>query len=267
MDFCKKLDSLVENRIGLCIGLDPVIERMPDRIRESKEPLFAFNLEIIEHTSDYAAAFKPNLAFYEAHGADGWIQLEKTIRAVPDRCIVITDGKRSDIGSTAERYAYSLFTRLDSDAATVSPYLGSDSLEPFLRRSDKGVFILTLTSNPGGSDLQELECEGESLYLHVVKMAHRLNRLGNVGLVVGATKPEAWNGILELAENLPLLVPGIGAQGGDLEALKLALRDYSAPVLVNASRSIIYASTGDDFGLAAQEAARELNDRLRAGNN
>lgn len=263
MSFISKL-----NRIGiepgLCIGLDPVWDRLPEHIRTEPEPLLTFNREIIAYTSDIAAAYKPNLAFYEAFGADGWRQLEKTIKLIPDSCMVIADGKRGDIGSTAKAYAASIFDTLGSDAATVNPYLGGDAIEPFLERPDKGIFILALTSNPGGSDLQELICNGEPLFRHVIKLAVRLNRTGNVGLVIGATKPEHWQEILDLAVDLPLLVPGIGAQGGNLDALKSALLNYPAPVLVNASRSIIYASAGEDFGKAAREAAQALNEQLKA---
>lgn len=262
LNFNTRLESVVKEGIGLCVGLDPVMDKLPEHVRSSDEPLLTFNLEIIEYTYEYTAAYKPNLAFYEAHGPEGWRQLEKTIRAIPGECLVIADGKRGDIGSTAETYAVSLFETLNCDAATVNPYLGSDALEPFLQREDKGAFILTVTSNPGGADLQDLICDGEQLYRHVIRMARRLNKLSNVGLVVGATKPDLWHDLLELAEDLPLLIPGIGAQGGDLDALKTALKDYAAPALVNASRSIIYASAGVDFGHAAGDAAKRLRDQL-----
>ncbi len=262
MNFNTRLESVVNAGIGLCVGLDPVLEKLPEHIRSSDEPLYVFNLEIIENTHEYAAAYKPNLAFYEAHGPAGWRQLEKTIRAIPDECLVIADGKRGDIGSTAEAYAVSLFETLNFDAATVNPYLGSDALEPFLRREEKGAFILAVTSNPGGADLQDLICNGEQLFRHVIRMARRLNKLSNAGLVVGATKPDIWHDLLKLAENLPLLIPGIGAQGGDLDVLKAELKDYGAPALVNASRSIIYASSGIDFGQAAGEAAERLKGQL-----
>jgi len=155
-----------------------------------------------------------------------------------------------------------LFDRLDCDAATVNPYLGGDALEPFLERGDKGAYVLAVTSNPGGADLQELICNGEPLYKHVIKLVVKLNKLHNAGLVVGATKPGIWADLLELSDGLPLLVPGIGAQGGDLNALKTALRRNPAPVLVNASRSIIYASSGVDFSKVAREAAMNLNEQL-----
>jgi len=264
LTFSARLKAATGDGPGLCVGLDPLLERLPEKLRQSSEPLLSFNLEIIEATSEYASAYKPNLAFYELFGAAGWRQLEETIRAVPEGKVVIADGKRGDIGSTAKAYAAALFDGLGSDAATVNPYLGSDALDPFLQRQDKGAFILALTSNPGGSDLQQLISEGEPIYSHVIRLARGLNRLGNVGLVVGATRPEIWPEILPQAEDLPLLIPGVGAQGGGVAALKEALKSYPAPALVNASRSIIYASSGDDFKRAARDAARRLLDQLRS---
>ena len=262
MNFKSKLSSICEGP-GLCVGLDPVWDRIPEYIRSAPESIYAFCTEIIENTYDIAAAYKPNLAFFESFGPDGWRQLEKIIRAVPDDCLVIADGKRGDIGSTAKSYAVSLFDNLNCDAATVSPYLGGDAIEPFIERADRGAFVLTLTSNPGGSDLQELICNGDPLYKYVIRLARKINIYGNVGLVIGATKPELWSEILDEAVDMPLLIPGIGAQGGDIEALKAVLRSYPAPALVNASRSIIYASSGRDLGKKAREAAIALNDQLK----
>ncbi|NQU05177.1 MAG: orotidine-5'-phosphate decarboxylase [Calditrichaeota bacterium] len=261
MDFALKLKDL-KYKFNLCVGLDPVWDKLPEHIRSAEEPLLAFCSEIIEKTQDIATAYKPNLAFFEAFGPEGWKQLGKIISLVPDNCIVIADGKRGDIGSTAVAYAKSLFETLGCDAATVSPYLGGDSIEPFLKRVENGAFILALTTNPGGSDLQELVCDDEPLYIHVVRLARRLNKSKNVGLVVGATKTQLWQKILETAVDLPLLIPGIGAQGGDIDALKSELKDYAAPAFINASRSIIYASSDKDFGSKARDAAFKLYDRF-----
>lgn len=263
MDFHTLLKTAVGEGIGLCVGLDPVMERLPSKIQTADEPLFAFNLEIIEATSDFAAAYKPNLAFYEAHGAEGWRQLEKTIKAIPSDKVIIGDAKRGDIGSTAKAYATALFDRLGVDAATVNPYLGSDALEPFIERDDKGIFVLAVTTNPGGSDIQELLVDGEPLYRYVIRLARRLNKRRNIGLVIGATKPDLWQDLLQEAIDLPLLVPGIGAQGGDTDRVRRHLENYPAPVLVNASRSILYASSGDNFKSAARDAAEKLCDQLR----
>ena len=262
-NFKTRLRSAIGEGIGLCIGLDPVLERIPENVRTASEPLYAFNCEIIEKTHDIAAAYKPNLAFYEAWGAEGWRQLEKTIHAIPEKCIVIADGKRGDIGSTAKAYASAIFEKLECDAVTVNPYLGSDAVQPFLEKTEKGVFLLAVTSNPGGADLQELQCEDKPLFQHVIMLARRMSGLDNVGLVIGATKPELWHTVLETAEDLPLLVPGVGAQGGDIAILRSALSDYPAPVLVNASRSIIYASNATDFSRMARDAAISLLDKLK----
>ncbi|MCF7809709.1 orotidine-5'-phosphate decarboxylase [bacterium] len=262
MNFAQKVKSY--KKINLCIGLDPVWEKLPEHIRTSEQPLVEFCGEIIDKTKDIAVSYKPNLAFFEVFGSKGWDQLKQVVSLVPDDCIVIADGKRGDIGSTAAAYSTSIFDKLSFDAATVNAYLGADSIEPFLKNPEKGIFILTLTTNPGGSDLQSLVCEGEPLYIHVVRLARRLNRLGNVGLVVGATKTQYWNKILETAVDMPLLIPGIGAQGGDIDALKLELADYASAAFVNASRSIIYASSERDFGERAREEALKLYEHFIA---
>jgi len=262
MTFSETLRLAVPNRIGLCVGLDPVLEKIPAAVRIGDQPVFNFNRIIIESTAEFASAYKPNLAFFEALGVEGWLQLEATIRCIPRSKVIIADAKRGDIGSTSQAYAVAMFDRLQVDAVTVNPYLGADALEPFLTREDKGAFVLTLTSNPGGADLQALVCNGLPVSHHVVRMVKRLNLKHNAGLVVGATKPELWRPLLAEAESLPLLVPGIGAQGGDLAALKKALAGYGAPALVNSSRSIIYASNGVDFGEAAHRAAKHTLEEL-----
>ncbi len=258
MTIIERLTQAAGGRMGLCVGLDPVRDRIPAPLRDEPEALYRFCVEIAEATSEFAAAYKPNLAFFEAEGASGWRQLERLIAALPRDRVVIADAKRGDIGNTAQAYAKSLFSQLKADMATVSPYLGADSLTPFLSDPEHGVFVLAVTSNPGGRDLQELVADGEPVFRHVIRLARRLNANSNVGLVVGATRSSLWLEVLGAAVDLPLLVPGVGAQGGDLKALKAAVRSYPAPVLVNASRSIIYASTGSDFTEAARLAARQL---------
>lgn len=262
MQFKTKLEAATAGRIGLCVGLDPVVERMLPRLQQSTTPLYDFCLAVVEETATHCAAFKPNLAFFEAYGASGWQQLADLVKAIPADKLVILDGKRGDIGNTAKAYARALFDNLGGDAATVSPYLGADSLEPFVERPDRGVYVLAVTSNPGGAALQNLDCEGEPFYLHIVRMARQLSREGNVGLVVGATRPETWKSILSEALDMPLLIPGIGEQGGDLAALKNALQDYRGPALVNVSRSILYASSGEDFASAAGDAAGRFREQL-----
>jgi orotidine-5'-phosphate decarboxylase len=262
MTFSDKLLSAVPNGIGVCVGLDPTLDKLPEIFRNSTEPLYRFNLEIIAATAEAAAAYKPNLAFYERFGPDGLKQLADTIKAIPHDKMIILDAKRGDIGSTATAYADALFETLGGDAATVNPYLGSDALAPFVEREDHGAYVLAVTSNPGGADLQVLQVEGIPLYIHVIRLCRRLNKYNNVGLVVGATRPDLWPQLLDEAGDLPLLVPGVGAQGGDPRILRQLLSGYPAPVLVNSSRGIIFASSGKDFGQAARAAALRLKDEL-----
>jgi orotidine-5'-phosphate decarboxylase len=231
----------------------------------------AFNRAIIEATADLACCYKPNLAFYEALGPPGLEVLQRTVEAVPERLPVIADAKRGDIASTAEAYARALFDVYGFDAATVNPYLGTDSLTPFLERPDKGVFILCRTSNAGGADLQALTVSGDSpsveghpLYETVAKLARdRWNGNGNVGLVVGATFPEELGRIRELCPRLPFLLPGVGAQGADVAAaVRNALDEDGGGFIINSSRQILYASTGRDYAQAARRAAEALRDEI-----
>lgn len=248
--------------LGLCVGLDPVLSKMPDRFQSAKNPLLEFNLSIIEATAQFASAYKPNIAFYEAHGAAGWIQLKNTIEAIPKDKVIIVDAKRGDIGNTAKAYAIAVFDELCADMVTVSPYLGKDSLSPFIHNNERGIFVLALTSNPGSADIQELASSGEKIYSHVVTMAMSLNQNKNVGLVVGATKPEILPEILDKAEGLPLLIPGIGAQGGSVATLKAAMSGFSNPGFVNVSRQIIYASHSGNYENAVRESAMKIHDEI-----
>jgi len=262
LSFIERIQQAVPEGLGVCVGLDPIVERMPPCFKTASEPLYSFNAAIIEATFEAAVAYKPNLAFYERYGASGWEQLAKTVKAVPEGKIVILDCKRGDIGSTSATYAEAMFHQLGADAVTVSPYLGSDSLSPFLEETEKGAFVLALTSNPGGAEVQELKADGMPVYLHIIDLCRRLNKNRNVGLVVGATRPEHWPRVLEAAGDLPLLIPGVGAQGGDPVALRRLLQGYPAPAFVNSSRAIIFASRGDDFADAARIAAFKLKEEL-----
>ncbi|MFC2149871.1 orotidine-5'-phosphate decarboxylase [Calditrichota bacterium] len=257
-----KVKLAVNGKTGVCVGLDPVLTKLPMSIQGLDEPFFEFNRRIIEATSAYASAYKPNLAFYEVLGADGWRQLEKTIQVIPRDKLVIADAKRGDIGNTAVAYASAMFEKLGADAVTVNPYLGSDAVSPFVEREDKGIFLLVVTSNKGASELQQLEANGRSIFQHVLDMGGRLNQNRNVGFVVGATDSVSLPKVLAGADNSPLLIPGVGAQGGDIQALRLALKDYAGPVLVNSSRGIIYASNGDDFAETAGIETQKLFDEL-----
>ena len=266
--FREKLTGAVRRAGSLvCIGLDPDPARVPETLRGREDWLARFGAGIVEATADLVCAYKPNLAFYEALGPSGWAGLRATLAAVPDGVPVLVDAKRGDIGSSAERYAAALFEVLGCDAATVNPYMGFDAVEPFLAYGDRGVFVLCKTSNPGAADFQDLLCEVDGtrrpLYEQVARAAVTWNRRGNVGLVVGATQPEAFKTVRSIAPDLPLLVPGVGAQGGDLAvAVRGGVDARGEGLLVASSRAILYASAGDDWQAAARAAAQELRDAI-----
>ena len=245
----------------LCVGLDPDLNRVPEALRSHPQPLFAFNKAIIDATAAYACSFKPQFAHYAAE--DRLDELKATLEyihtAYPEK-ITILDAKRGDIGNTAQRYATEAFKIYGADAVTVNPYMGGDTIEPFSADPERGVFILCRTSNPGSGELQSLQVDGNSLYEIVAKHAATTwNTHANLGLVAGATYPEELGRIRAAAPDVPLLVPGIGAQGGDLEAVLKYGRDASGyGMLINSSRGILYAGEGEDFAQAAAQAAREL---------
>ncbi len=253
----------------LCVGLDPDPQRLPAPLQHLPpvEALRELNRAIIEATAPYAAAYKPNAAFYEAHGLPGIEVLYETVafaRELAPHALVVVDGKRGDIGNTARFYAQAAFEHLGADALTVAPYMGADSVEPFLEWPDRCAFVLAHTSNPGARDFQHLHADGQLLFEHVVEkvVAWQQSAVGVAGLVVGATDAEALNQIRRLAPALPLLVPGVGAQGGDARRV-LAAAGAGTPLLVNSSRQILYASAGADFAAAAASAARQLRDQLQ----
>lgn len=259
--------AATRNQSLLCIGLDPDPQRMPAGLAQSADPTYDFCMAIAEATADLACAFKPNIAFFEALGPAGLATLRRLIADLPGDLPVIVDAKRGDIGSTAAAYAEAIFELLGADAVTLSPYLGGDALAPFLRYADKGCIILCKTSNPGSGDLQDLLlASGEPLYMAVARKAqHEWNTHQNVGLVVGATYPAVLAQVRALCPDLPLLVPGVGAQGGDLEAAVRAAADaHGEGVLINASRSVLYASAGADFASAARAEAQRLRDQINA---
>lgn len=243
----------------LCVGLDPDPARLPPAVSLSD-----FCVAITEAAAPFAAAFKPNLAFFEAAGLAGWRALEEVCAAVrATGRLLVLDAKRGDIDSTAARYAAALFDHLGGDAATVSPYLGRDSLTPFFQHEGRCSFVLAATSNPGASDLQALDVGGEPLYRHVARLAVETGRglPGTVGLVVGGTRPALLADLREAHPDTPFLVPGIGAQGGSISDVLAA--NAGGPLLVNASRSILYASPGPDFARAAAAEAARLAEALR----
>jgi orotidine-5'-phosphate decarboxylase len=250
----------------VCVGLDPEIERLPRDIAMQPSPIFQFNKAIIDATADLVCAYKPQFAHYAAYEAED--QLERTIeyihRSYPG-IPVILDSKRGDVGNTAARYAIEAFERYGADAVTVNPYLGGDSLEPFLQYEDKGVIILCRTSNPGGRDLQDLDVGGRKLYQVVADMAARQwNSRGNCLLVVGATQPRELAEVREIVGKMPFLVPGVGAQGGDVAAaVTNGQTEDGAGLIISSSRGILYAgSDGDNFSTAARAAALALRDQI-----
>jgi orotidine-5'-phosphate decarboxylase len=222
-----------------------------------------FNRRIIDATHDLVCAYKLNLAFYEAGGERGWRSLHETLRSIPGNIITIGDAKRGDIGNTAELYARSLFTELRFSACTVNPYMGTDSVEPILRDPDRGVFVLAVTSNPGAKDFQYLPVRGKPLYEHVIAKVRRWNTNQNCGLVVGATRPGELQRIRRAVPGMPILIPGIGAQGGDLrQAVRYGCTQRGTLALITVSRGVLYASAADDFANAARSAALKLRDEI-----
>jgi orotidine-5'-phosphate decarboxylase len=250
-----------------CVGLDPLIERLPAHIAAHASPIFHFNKAIIDATADLVCAYKPQFAHYAACGAED--QLERTIeyihRAYPG-IPVILDAKRGDVGSTAERYAIEAFERYGADAVTVNPYLGGDSLEPFLRFADKGVLVVCRTSNPGARDLQDLDVGGRKLFAVVAELAAtRWNSRGNCLLVVGATYPQELAQIRAITGDMPFLLPGVGAQGADIGAAVAAGQSADGRgLIVSSSRAVIHASSGVDFAAAARAATLLLRDEINA---
>ena len=263
MDFIEKLTKATrKNKSLLCVGLDPDPELMPDKVS-----ILEFNKAIIDATSDLVCAYKPNVAFYEALGDEGFATLKSTRDYISRDIPVIADAKRGDIGNTAKAYAKALFDILNFDATVVSPYLGFDSLEPFIRYRDKGIIILCRTSNAGAVDFQSLLCQvgdvKRPLFEIVASKAEEWNTQGNIGLVVGATYPEELRLIRQSHPDMPLLIPGIGAQGGDLAStVRYGVDSQGERAIINSSRQIIYASPGKDFAQAARRAAAELRNQI-----
>ncbi len=248
----------------LCIGLDTDVERLPSSVGGSLSGLVEFNRRIVEATSDICCGYKLNWAFYEQYGSAGIAAIEQTLTFIPDSIITIADAKRGDIGNTSAAYAKTFFQEFRCDAVTVAPYMGYDSVQPFLEYADAMTFVLALTSNKGSEDFQRLPVGGKPLYQHVMETALGWTRDSNIGFVVGATHPQELAALRTIAPTSPFLIPGIGAQGGDIEAIVHA--NNGAPALINASRAVIYASQDNNFAEKAREAASELNRELNSNN-
>lgn len=257
--------QIQQKKSFLCIGLDVDLDKIPTHLLTEEDPIFEFNKQIIDATHHLAVAYKPNTAFYEAYGLKGWAALVKTIdylnKNYPE-IFTIADAKRGDIGNTSTMYAKAFFEDLNFDSVTVAPYMGSDSVEPFLAFKDKTTILLALTSNKGGLDFQGLKINGNELYKEVIKTALTWKNSENLMFVVGATKPTYFEEIRKIVPNHFLLVPGVGAQGGNLqEVCKYGLNE-DCGLLVNSARSIIYANSGLDFAKAAQLESLKLQQEM-----
>ena len=249
----------------LCLGLDPEPDLLPQSIERSPAGVIRFIRTIVEAVGDTVASYKLNLAFYERWGREASVLLDQTLAAIPKDRPVILDAKRGDVGSTAQAYAHAVFEAWQADAVTVHPFLGYDSVAPFLAHKDREVFIVCRTSNPGAADFQQLRCDGEALYRHVARAGVRWDRHGNVGFVVGATAPAELRDVRQIAGDRLLLVPGLGAQGGDLDAaLRAALRADGRGVIVPVARGIIFASAATDYADAARREALRYRDAINA---
>jgi orotidine-5'-phosphate decarboxylase len=272
MNFLEQLKGAwARNDSLVCVGLDPELERFPARLSGQPSPIFQFNRAIIDATADLVCAYKPQFAHYAAYEAED--QLERTIEYIHQHypgIPVILDSKRGDVGNTAQRYALEAFERYGADAVTVNPYLGTDSLEPFLAYEDRGVIVLCRTSNPGAGDLQDLQTGGRKLYEVVAHLAAtRWNSRGNCALVVGATYPKELAQVRALTGDMPFLVPGVGAQGGDVQAVVSNGQTAAGDgLIVSSSRAILYATSDDTWLEAARAATQKLRDQInqhRAG--
>lgn len=244
-----------QHQSRLCVGLDTDREKIPQHLLLETDPITVFNRAIIDATKDVVSSYKLNIAFYEQYGTAGWEALRATLACIPEHIITIADAKRGDIGNTSAAYASAFFEHFAFDAITVSPYMGSDSVKPFLAYPDKMVFVLALTSNAGSGDFQRLLCDGTPLYQHVVDTSLGWAEHDNIGFVVGATHPSELAEVRRRVPHAPFLIPGVGAQGGDVAATMQA--NGTGPAVVNVSRGVLYASGGRDFAEKARQKADE----------
>lgn len=261
MDYLKLFENIVAKHSFLCVGLDSDIEKIPSFLMKAKDPVFEFNKRIIDATQEYTVAYKPNVAFYECYGAGGWLSLESTVKyiksAYPD-IFVIADAKRGDIGNTSKMYARAFFENMPFDAVTVVPYMGEDSVKPFLAWPDKWAVILALTSNKGADDFQFHNDDGIKLHERVLTVSKGWGNINNIIYVVGATRAETLQEIRNIIPDHFLLVPGVGAQGGSLEEVARYGMNSNCGLLVNSSRGIIYADNSERFDVVAGEKAKEI---------
>lgn len=248
----------------LCVGLDTDLEKIPVHLLDTEDPVFEFNKAIIDATKDYCVAYKPNIAFYECLGTKGWESLRKTLEYIPENIFTIADAKRGDIGNTSKYYAKTFFEYLNFDAVTIAPYMGEDSITPFLEFKDKWVILLALTSNKGALDFQFMtDVKGEELYKKVLRKSSRWGTAGNLMYVVGATRAQGIGEVRKIVPENFFLVPGVGAQGGSMEDVANYGWNSDCGLLVNSSRQVIYASSGTDFAEKAREEAQVLQAEMQ----
>jgi orotidine-5'-phosphate decarboxylase len=257
--------QIKRKRSYLCVGLDTDIEKIPSHLNNSSDPIFEFNKQIIDATHEYCIAYKPNIAFYEAMGPKGWESLQKTLDYIPKEIFTIADAKRGDIGNTSSLYAKAFFEQMNFDSITVAPYMGEDSVKPFLKFNGKWVILLGHTSNPGSADFQLIESKvtGRKLYEEVIVTSQKWGNAEQLMFVVGATQSDKIQNIRALAKDYFFLVPGVGAQGGDLEQVSKFGMNKRCGLIVNAARSIIYASSNKDFAAAAAAESKKMQQEMQ----
>lgn len=265
MNKVRLFEQIKKKNSYLCVGLDTDISKIPAHLQNSADPVFEFNKQIIDATHGYCIAYKPNIAFYEARGAKGWESLAKTLEYIPNDCFTIADAKRGDIGNTSSLYAKAFFEQMNFDSITVAPYMGEDSVKPFLEFKDKWVILLAHTSNSGSSDFQLIESKsGKKLYEEVILKSQQWGTPEQLMYVVGATRADKIADIRKLAPEHFFLVPGIGAQGGDLAATSKHGLNKECGLIVNSTRAIIYASADKDFATAAGNEAKKVREEMSA---
>lgn len=263
MNKASLIQEIYDKKSLLCVGLDTDLSKIPPHLLDYEDPIFEFNKAVIDATKDLCVAYKPNLAFYESLGPRGWISLEKTMKYIPKNIFTIADAKRGDIGNTSKMYAKTFFEYFDFDAVTVAPYMGIDSVAPFLEFEDKWVILLGLTSNVGSADFQKLALSnGNTLYQEVIKKSQQWGKPENLMYVIGATHPELLKEIREIATDYFFLVPGVGAQGGDLNAVMNHGANTEMGLLINSSREIIYAGNGWDYQEKIKAKAQEMQTQM-----
>lgn len=262
MNRSQLVENIFAKKSVLCVGLDTDMGKIPRHLLQEEDPVFAFNKAIIDATKDYTVAYKINTAFYEAQGVKGWMSMERTLRYIPDNIFTIADAKRGDIGNTSEQYARTFFHTYPFDSVTVAPYMGADSVKPFLQFEGKWSIVLGLTSNAGSADFQLQQCGGEMLYQKVLKTVASWGTPGNIMFVIGATRKEQLQEVRALLPDHFFLVPGVGAQGGDVETVCRNAFNKEAGLLINVSRGIIFAGSGDDFAEKAHDEAKKYQQEM-----